>query len=111
MTAKRAVRLAEPAVQIGAVEIANVTVVVPESVNGTGRPRLEYPALVVPTSSVRPAEVVGLAPMFGVDRNRAIFQLSESMSNVPSRGFVRPPFVKVHAPAAIWFSLCDFGDG
>jgi hypothetical protein len=39
--------------------------------------------------------------MSDVDRNSAIFQVSLSISNVPSSRLVRPLFVKSHWPAAI----------
>jgi hypothetical protein len=42
--------------------------------------------------------------MLLVLRNSAHFQVSLSMSNVPSRSFVRPPLVKVQVPAAICYS-------
>ena len=82
MTAYRAVILPPLAVHTGSVAMSTVTVVVPESVSATAIPPVVYP-FALACSLVRPAYVVDPAPMFEVDRNSAIFQLSESMSNVP----------------------------
>jgi hypothetical protein len=41
------------------------------------------------------------APMFEVERNSAILNVSLFRSKVPSTRLVRPPFVKVQVPAAI----------
>lgn len=49
--------------------------------------------------------------MLEVLRNSAHFQVSLLMSKVPSMRDVRPPLVKVHAPAAMSHLQCGQGEG